>query len=133
MKEKSSEFVYKICGLDKVIDEKGSAFIALRNIAWNCSDEEPDPSKIKLDIRKYYSSADGEKMSKGVSFLTDEGPHELVYALLEENYGDTKKCIDILRRRLGFKDAIVSIYSDEDNNDNDSKFYDPRDLILGDD
>ena len=110
MKEKS-EFVYKICGLDKVIDEKGSAFIALRGIAWNCSDEEPDPSKIKLDIRKYYSSADGEKMSKGVSFLTDEGPHELVYALLEENYGDTKKCIDILRRRLGFKDAIVSIYS----------------------
>ena len=132
MKEKS-EFVYKICGLDKVIDEKGSAFIALRGIVWNCSDEEPDPSKIKLDIRKYYSSADGEKMSKGVSFLTDEGPHELVYALLEENYGDTKKCIDILRRRLGFKDAIVSIYSDEDNSDNDSKFYDPRDLILGDD
>ena len=40
---RDGEFKYKVCGLDRVIEEKGSAFIALRKIAWGCGeDEEPD-------------------------------------------------------------------------------------------
>ena len=126
---RDGEFKYKVCGLDRVIEEKGSAFIALRKIAWGCGeDEEPDPSQIKLDIRKYYSSGEGEKMNKGVWFLSEEGGRELAHVLLEEGYGDTEHCIRILKERENFKDAATFIYDDdvldEDNN------LDPRKLFL---
>ena len=49
---------------DHTIDEKGNTFIALRKIAWG------DSENYKLDLRKYYTTEDGERMNKGVSFLT---------------------------------------------------------------
>lgn len=120
---------YKICGTDRIIDEKGSAFIALRRIAWGVPQdaEVEDESKIKVDIRKYYNTPDGERMNKGVSFLTEEGPNELAHVLLEEGFGDTGKCIKILKDRDDIKEAITFAYDLEPTED--TKFYDPRDLL----
>ena len=64
------------------IDEKGNTFIALRKIDWRNS------GNYKLDLRKYYSTENGERMSKGVSFLTEDGPNELTRVLLYTGYGD---------------------------------------------
>lgn len=120
---------YKVCGTDRIIDEKGSAFIALRKIAWGVGQDEEveDESKIKTDIRKYYNTPDGERMNKGVSFLTEDGPHELVHVMLEEGYGDTSKCMAILKDRSDIKEAITFAYNLEPSEDNE--FYDPRDLL----
>lgn len=80
------EFKYKIePDFDYTIDEKNNTFIALRKITWGDSDTP------KLDLRKYYAREDGETMSKGVSFLTDEGPNELTRVLLDTGYGNSRE------------------------------------------
>lgn len=127
--ERNGEFKYKVCGLDRVVDEKGGAFIALRKIAWNVGPEdEVDESKVKLDLRKYYTTPEGEKMNKGVSFLTEEGPSELVHTLLEEGYGDSGKCLMIIKDRSDYKQAITFAYGLENEDDADD-FFDPRKLL----
>ena len=132
MRERNfGELQYKICGLDRIVDEKGSAFIALRKIAWNVGpDDEVDESKVKLDLRKYYTTAEGERMSKGVSFLTDDGPHELVHILTEEGYGNTTQVLGAIKERDDFNEAVASVFGLESKESNgDGEFYDPRDLL----
>lgn len=127
--KRDGEFKYKVCGMDRIVDEKGSAFIALRKIAWGTAPDDPhDIDDEKVDIRKYYGSADGEKMNKGVSFLTDEGPHELARILLEEGYGDTGECLKVLKQRCDFKQAIYFAYDEEQ--EPEGEFFDPRSLML---
>lgn len=128
--EQHEALKYKVCGTDHVIDEKGSVFLALRRIQWGISqDEQEDPAKVKLDIRKYYSKPDGsERLSKGVSFLTEDGPSELVHVLLEEGYGDTQKCLEVLKDRDNFKEAVTFAFDMEEKGDN-SEFFDPRQLL----
>ena len=125
------EFKYKICGLDRVVEEKGSAFLALRKIAWGVGEDEEveDEKDIKLDLRKYYSSGSGEKMNKGVSFMTEEGPSELVHILLEEGYGDTARCLEIIKDRANFKEAVTFVYDGPEGTDSED-VLDPRELFL---
>lgn len=130
MKAIKEDFSYKLCGINRIIEEKGSTFIAIREIAWGCDpDEEPDPDKIKIDIRKYFSTADGEKMNKGVSMLSRDGAHELAHILLEENFGDTERCISILRERPDFLEAVNNVYSEKKIHDTDG-LIDPRKLFF---
>lgn len=76
-------FTYEIDpNYDYVLEEKGNTYTAIRKIKWGNSDE------YKLDIRKYYASEEGERMSKGVSLMSDEGADELVKVLLDTGYGD---------------------------------------------
>lgn len=128
--EQHEALKYKVCGLDRVFDEKGSVFLALRKLQWGIDqNEQEDPEKVKLDIRKYYSKPDGkERLSKGVSFLTEEGPSELVHVLLEEGYGDTQKCLEVLKERENFKEAVTFVFNMEEKGDN-SEFFDPRQLL----
>lgn len=133
MRDNGGEFKYKVCDLDKVVDEKGSAFIALRKIAWNTDPDEDieniSETEIKVDIRKYYTTADGgEKMNKGVSFLTEEGVNELTHSLLEAGYGDSGKCLSVLKDRSDWKEAITFAYGLESEDDPD-EFFDPRKLL----
>lgn len=126
------EFKYKVCDLDRVVEERGSVFMALRRIAWGYAqdDEVENPDDIKLDLRKYYATSTGERMNKGVTFISDDGAHELVHVMLEEGYGDSERCIEILKERPNFKEAVQAVYfkDDEDNIDPDA---DPRKLFLG--
>lgn len=104
---KDKEFKYSFRGINRIVEEKGNQFIRFAQIAWAGEDEDVDPSKIKYDLRKYTTDAEGnEKMLKGVSFLTDEGPTELTHVLLEEGFGDTTKVLDTIKTRSDFKSAV---------------------------
>lgn len=119
---------------DYTIDEKGNTFIALRKIDWNNS------GNYKLDLRKYYASESGETMSKGVSFLTDDGPDELTKVLIETGYGDDSEIANsIIENRPGILGRIytainnnpelVSGLEEEDLGESDDDYYDPEELI----
>lgn len=120
---KNSEFKYSFRGVNRVVDEKNNQFIRLAQIAWAGEDEEVDPSKIKLDIRKYTTDADGnERMLKGCSFLTEDGPHELTHALVEEGFGKTEKILDAIKNRSDFPEAVRACYGDKVPDDIDETF-----------
>lgn len=114
---------------DYVIDEKGNTFIALRQIDWG------NKGDYKLDLRKYYASNEGEKMAKGLSFLTDDGPNELTKVLIETGYGnDDEIASAIIEHRPGVALKIQKFLEDEPdrlaNMDYDEdEFYDPKELI----
>lgn len=120
---KNSEFKYSFRGVNRVVDEKNNQFIRLAQIAWAGEDEEVDPSKIKLDIRKYTTDADGnERMLKGCSFLTEDGPHELTHALVEEGFGKTEKILGTIKNRSDFPEAVRACYGDKVPDDIDETF-----------
>ena len=125
----NAEFKYSIRGINRIIDEKNNQFIRLAEIAWAGADEEVDPSKIKLYIRKYTTDADGnERMLKGCSFLTEDGPHELTHALVEEGFGNTEKILIAIKQRSDFPDAVKSCYGEKAADATDDTF-DLRNII----
>ena len=130
------EFEYRTDpDFDYTIDEKGNTFIALRKIDWG------NKGDFKLDLRKYYASESGETMSKGLSFLTDDGPNELTKVLIETGYGnDTELANAIIEKRPGILGRIHNAITedpelleglDEQNygDDEDEDFYDPEELV----
>lgn len=119
-------FTYEVDkDFDYTIEEKGNAYIALRKIKWGNSDI------FKLDLRKYYASANGDTMNKGVS-MTDEGAHELTRVLLQNNYGYPDEIIDTIKEnRPDIFEALQNIDSDKSSNINE-EYFDPRELIEDD-
>lgn len=121
--------------IDEVIDEiPGSSFIALRKLRWS------DTGSFKLDIRKWYTNAEGEEIAgKGVSFMTEEGPDNLIEVLLKHGYGDTRKTLNGLQDREDFAIAVKEILTSKNINlDNiespsidslSGEFYDPKSII----
>lgn len=120
--------------INEVIDEvPGNRFIALRKLRWN-----PE-SPFKLDIRNWYTNSEGEEIAgKGVSFMTPEGPDNLIEALLKHGYGDTRKTINGIKDREDFLVAIKEVIVEKDI-DLDSieipdiesvgSFYDPKSIL----
>lgn len=118
---------------DYTIDEKGNTFIALRKIDWG------NKGDYKLDLRKYYASETGETMSKGLSFLTEDGPHELTKVLIETGYGNDDEVADAIIENRPYVVAKIKkeIESNSDKwdkivalgNDDEDNFYDPEELI----
>lgn len=130
------EFHYEIDpNFDFTIEEKGNVFLALRKIYWNGKEE------AKLDLRKYISTENGERMQKGVSFLSEEGPNELINVLMKNNYGNPTDIADIVvDKRKDIFDAISKrvngvfpISADDINTDNEEELYDTRRLFEEDD
>ena len=126
-------FDYKVNpDFDFIFDEKGNTFLALRKITWN------EGGKEKLDIRKYYNSSDGtETVGKGVSFITEEGPHELTRILVENNYGYTDEIINGIKNRKDFMTSLVKVLNEEDtkelgleNVDPNEEYFDPVESLL---
>jgi hypothetical protein len=93
-----------------IVDEKGSNYLALRKVKWFDND-------YKLELRRWTSNAEGEIPGKGVSFMTEEGPHELAKALVEAGYGDTNELLEILNSR------------DSESYEDDDNLYDPKELL----
>lgn len=121
--------------LNVVFDElPGNSFLALRKLRWNSS------SPFKLDIRKWYTNSEGEEIAgKGVSFMTPEGPENLVQALLENGYCDTRKTLNGIKDRDDFAIAVKEVIL-ENNIDLDSidisidqlgsvDYYDPKSIL----
>ena len=117
-----AEFSYTLDkDFDYTIDEKGNSFIALRKIKWGSSDE------YRLDLRKWFNTATGETMSKGVSFMTDDGPHELVKVMVEQGYGHTKDIVEALKLRDDFdEDELPKVKEMKE------KYYDPVESLFDD-
>jgi hypothetical protein len=123
-----------IDGVDHVIHENGNAYISLRRVSWN--DAEP-----KMDLRRYVTKPDGsEQIMKGITF-DDKAATELTHALLEEGYGDTRTCLEIMKNRDNFmpslswaleagdKDRLKDIFPDMEwpnMEDDKEEFYDIR-------
>lgn len=121
--------------VNEVIDEgSGNSFIALRKLRWTPT------SNFRLDIRKWIVNSDGEEIAgKGVSFITDDGPANLIEVLLKHGYGDTRKTLNGLKDREDFALAIKEIVT-ENKIDLDSitipsidsldaDYYDPKSII----
>ena len=130
------DFTYSVDpDFDYTIDEKGNTFIALRKIDWG------NKGDYKLDIRKYYASESGETMTKGVSFLTEDGPHELTKVLIETGYGDAEEIANtIIENRKDIAARIALALNDpekgydlkmelENELEEEEEYYDPEELI----
>lgn len=127
------DFTYKIDdNIDEVIDERSNTIIALRKVAWG-----KGPSK--LELRKWYISEKGETPNKGFSFLTEEGPNNLVEALLNHGFGKNKVLVDTLKKRLPeyskelnsikIKEKDTSTKDEEITEEDEEAYFDPSKLL----
>lgn len=96
-------------------------------------------NNIKIDIRKWGVNEDGtERMGKGLSFLTEDGPHSLVEVMAKEGYGNTKTILNNVKDRPDFKPALNAVIGKGDDlydnsieeEDEDTSFYDPKQMTL---
>ena len=125
-KNKAGEFKYSIRGIDRVVEEKGNQFIRFAQIAWAGEDEDVLPEAIKYDIRKYTTdSAGNERMLKGVSFFSEEGPNQLANILVEEGFGNTRTILQNIRKRSDFADALKP----QNESDSEDDGFDLRDIM----
>ncbi len=125
--------------IDEVIDEvPGNSFIALRKLRWS------ENGQFKLDLRRWYTTSAGEEVAgKGVSFMTDEGPSNLIQSLLSNGYGDTRKTLDGIKDRDDFLENVKDILDEKKSDlgeliidkrptlDDVESFYDPKEAIFG--
>ena len=121
--------------VDEVVDEiPGNSFIALRKLRWSPT------GQFRLDIRKWFTSGTGEEVAgKGVSFMTDEGPDNLIQAMLKAGCGDTRKTLDGISDRADFLPNVKQIINEKGINLDDvevpslesidESFYDPKSII----
>ena len=119
-------------GMDGIFDEHGTMFLTMRKTQWVEDGENPDPEKAKLELRKYRVTAEGERPDKGFSFLTEDGPHELVNVLIENGYGDTREVLLKLRERENFKEVVETLFESPEEN-TDGEYFDMRSVLLQDD
>lgn len=113
---------------DIPFDEKGSMCGVVRLGQWLKAGQEPDESKAKVEIRKTYFQGGEEKIGKGYTFSTPEGPGELVVGLIKVGFGDTKEILRTVRTRDDFLEAATTINEDNDGID-DGEMFDMRDLF----
>lgn len=147
MRFENDKFSYEIDDKypSKIIDEFGNKHLQLAKYKWNGKGD------FKLGIRNYYSNSDGEHVGSGISFLTEDGPNDLINALLENGHGNpddiVKTClekrpeicgafisafdeIDInnCSKLIHFRDSYDALSSNSDNN-KEEEFYDPEELL----
>ena len=99
MPRRNMEFHLEIDdSVNEVFDEGvGNSFLAMRRLRWS------EDGQFKLDLRKWITNSEGEEIAgKGFSFITEEGPANLVNCLLKHGYGDTRKTLEGLQDREDF-------------------------------
>ena len=130
------EFKYEVDEtFDYLIEEKGNQAIFFRRVSWGGRDAKPE-------IRKWYVDATNETPGKGCSFMTEEGPDELVRVMTEVGYGKTDEILSNISKRDDFGISIKKVLGKgieeviDDTADIElEEVYDPRSLdldILGD-
>lgn len=97
------KFEIKENGINELIDEgTGNSSIMLREVGWNGRDP-------KLEIRKWIIDVDKETPMRGLSFITEQGPHTLTEVLAEKGFGNTEKLITNIKDREDFDDSLVKV------------------------
>lgn len=125
------EFKYEVDPeFDYLIEEKGNQAVFFRRVSWGGRDAKPE-------IRKWYVDGTNETPGKGVTFMTEEGPDELVKTMTEIGYGKTEEVLENISKREDFPVAVKKILGkgvDELVEEYDSveleDVYDPRALDL---
>ena len=126
--------------LDVVFDEgSGNSFLAMRKLRWD------ENSSFKIDLRKWFTNSDGEEIAgKGFSFITEDGPNNLVNCLIDNGFGDTRDIIEKVSTRDDFVDALATSAAALDalgldelkdkvkkaaESSETESFYDPKELL----
>lgn len=120
-KNESDEIKYIVGDIDEVIDNKGNSVILLRKMTWN-------NGKEKLELRRWIVDINEEKPLKGVAFLTDDGPDNLVNVLIDKGYGKTHEVLQVLKRRDDFEEALENL-NKKPNAKKSSKYLDPKEML----
>lgn len=115
----SEAFSYKVGDIDEEVDSRGNSVILLRKLAWG-------DGKEKLEIRKWFIDINKETPSKGVTFLTDEGPQNLICKLIQHGYGNTQTVLNELAQREDFDEALAAIGKSKEQESKSDKFLDPK-------
>lgn len=127
------EFRYSIVdGIDSPFEEQGNQFSAFRKIRWG------DNENTHYEIRRWRNNPDGtEQCAKGFTFMTEEGPAELIGVLIGHGFGETRSIIKKLSEREDFRQALNSVLGKDDElydpeaGNLEDNFYDPKQLIGG--
>jgi hypothetical protein len=87
-------------GINEIIDEQNNSILMLRQVAWNGRAEH-------LELRKWAVGEESEVPMKGVTFTTEEAPHNLVNVMTKLGFGDTKTILSNMKDRADFDQALV--------------------------
>ena len=124
------EFKVKEDGINEVIDEKGNMALMLREVAWNGRD-------YHLELRKWIVDVDKEQPMKGCTFITEEGPNNLVDTMVKHGYGNTRNILHELSSRDSFEEVLVSVIGkqkvdkakDTEVTITEDDYFDPKSLL----
>lgn len=124
------EFKVKEDGINEVIDEKGNMALMLREVAWNGRD-------YHLELRKWIVDVDKEQPMKGCTFITEEGPNNLVDTMVKHGYGNTRNILHELSSRESFEEDLVSVIGkqkvdkakDTEVTITEDDYFDPKSLL----
>ena len=124
------EFKVKEDGINEVIDEKGNMALMLREVAWNGRD-------YHLELRKWIVDVDKEQPMKGCTFITEEGPNNLVDTMVKHGYGNTRNILHELSSRDSFEEDLVSVIGkqkvdkakDAEITITEDDYFDPKSLL----
>lgn len=126
-----AEFKYEVDEtFDYLVEEKGNQAIFFRRVSWGGRDAKPE-------IRKWYVDGTSETPGKGVTFMTEEGPDELIKIMTEVGYGKTEEILENISKRDDFEISVKKVLGKEiekvidDTSDIElEEVYDPRSLDL---
>ena len=128
--DNEDKYKYTVGDIDELIDERGNSVIMLRKLAWG-------EGKEKLEIRKWIVDIDSERANKGVTFLTEEGPHNLTDTMVKLGFGNTENIISELSKRDDFNTALVSVIGEtgvkrakKSASTGTETYYDPKEALL---
>ena len=117
-------------GINELIEEKNNMVTMLREVSWNGRESH-------LEIRKWVEDAEKETPMKGVSFMTEEGPHNLTETLVKCGFGNTKNIIKQLSVRDDFDNSLINVIGKQKVSKakstpvivNEDEYYDPKEII----
>ena len=124
-------FDIKKDGINELIDEKGNSTIMLREVSWSGREN------YKLELRRWIVEEAGDKPLKGVSFLTEDGPNNLVHTMTKLGFGKTDVILNNLKTREDFDQSLIKVIGKTKINEakeseieiSDEDHYDPTSFI----
>lgn len=129
-KDGNLSFTVKDDGINEVIDEKGNLTVMLREVSWG-------EREAKLELRRWIIDIDKETPMKGCSFLTEEGPNNLVNIMVKHGFGDTNIILHELSAREDFEESLVKTIGktkvtkakETEVNISEDDYFDPNEIF----
>jgi len=118
-------------GINEIIDEQNNSILMLRQVAWNGRAEH-------LELRKWAVGEESEVPMKGVTFTTEQAPHNLVNVMTKLGFGDTKTVLNNMKDRPDFDAALVETIGmqkvvqakNTEYEVNQEDYFDPKEMMM---